>query len=69
MSQSLQLMIADNGDDDGDHIGVDDYDKDEKDSVVKEVAVYNKGSLPPILVSAHYCPSFQSSNPQKSDKR
>ena len=52
-------MIADNGDDDGDHIGVDDYDKDEKDSVVKEVAVYNKGSLPPILVSAHYCPSFQ----------
>ena len=35
----------DNGDDGGDHIGVDDDDgKDEKDSVVKEMAVHNKGS-------------------------
>ena len=42
-------MIADNGDDDGDHIGVDDYDKDEKDSVVKEMAVHNKGALLPFL--------------------
>ena len=34
----------DNCDDDGDHIGVDDDDKDEK-----EVAVHNKGALLPFL--------------------
>ena len=34
----------DNCDDDGDHIGVDDDDKDEK-----EVAVHNKGTLLPFL--------------------
>ena len=39
----------DNCDDDGDHISVDDDDKDEKDSVVKGMTVHNKGALLPFL--------------------